>query len=218
MNRTLFFTGLAGKVELLLDEPAASPRGLVLVAHPQPLLGGSATHKVPQFVARGLQERGWLVARPNFRGVAASEGAHDHGKGETEDLVAVASQLRDLHPGLPLGLFGFSFGAFVQSRVAHHLAEARQPCFAAVLAGLPVGEVEGKRHYKPAGPVPRTLIVHGEQDDLVILSDVLAWAGTHGHGVMVVPGADHFFSGRLALLRSLVVDHFEYAARADASS
>lgn len=201
-QRRVEIQGPAGTIEVLLDTPNEPPRGLVLIGHPQPLLGGSASHKVPQVLARALQEQGWLAARPNFRGVGGSQGVHDHGIGESDDMVCVARALRAQHPGQPLALVGFSFGAFVQSRVAATLAPAR-----VVLAGMPAGEVEGSRHYEPAPPVPGTLIVHGERDERVPLAAVLAWCGQHNQPVMVVPGADHFFTGKLPLLRTLVSEH-----------
>lgn len=215
MNAKLLLPGPVGDIEVLLDEPSGTPRGAVLIAHPQPLLGGSADHKVPYFIARGLQQQGWLVARPNFRGVGASRGVHDQGRGETDDLVLVAERLRTNNPRLPLTLFGFSFGAYVQTRVAQRLAELRVPCLGAVLAGMPVGTVDGQRVYHPSAPVANTLIVHGEKDDRVPLPDVLAWAGEHNHGIMVIPGTDHFFSGRLPLLRGVVLHHLAALAPGD---
>jgi len=208
-HRKIDIQGPAGTIEVLLDSPDVPARGLVLIGHPQPLLGGSATHKVPQVLARALQEQGWLVARPNFRGVGGSQGVHDQGIGETEDMLCVVQALRGQQPALPLALVGFSFGAFVQSRVAAALAQAGAAAGRVVLAGMPAGEVEGGRHYEPAAPMPGTLIVHGERDERVPLASVLAWCGQHNQPVMVVPGADHFFTGKLPLLRNLVAAHLE---------
>jgi uncharacterized protein len=194
-------------MEVLMDMPASAPNGVAVVAHPQPLQRGSAHHKIPHFLARGLVERGWLAVRPNFRGVGASEGAHDHGAGETEDVVVLVARLREAHPHLPLALLGFSFGAFVQSRVAHRLTVDGNPACAVVLAGMPAGRVEGGRHYAPEGPSPHTLVVHGERDERVPLHAVFDWARAHAQPVVVVPGADHFFTGRLPVLRSLALSH-----------
>ena len=197
--------GPAGMIELLVDAPAGQARGIALIAHPQPLLGGSAQHKVPQLLARAVQDLGWLSVRPNFRGVGATAGEHDEGRGETDDMFAVIDALESEIPSLPLALIGFSFGAFVQSRVARHLADAGRPAAHVILAGLPVGTVEGKRSY-PTEPLPAgSVVVHGELDERVSLAELLHWARPQAQPVTVIPGADHFFKGRLAALRSLVV-------------
>ena len=198
--------GPVGRMEVHVDAPSQSPRGIALIAHPQPLLGGSAAHKIPHLLARGVRDAGWLAARPNFRGVGASEGVHDRGEGETDDLVAAVGLLRDAYPNLPLSLIGFSFGAFVQSRVAQRLLEAEAPATHVVLLGLPVGEVEGGSRHYATGRVPhQTLLVHGEFDEAAPLSALFDWARPLSLPVVVLPGADHFFSGHLPLLRSLIV-------------
>ena len=199
--------GPAGAMEVVVDAPSDPPRGIAVVAHPQPLLGGSARHKIPHLLARAMRDVGWLVTRPNFRGVGASEGTHDGGIGETDDVLALIARLREAHPDLPLALVGFSFGAFVQSRAARKLADRGEPARRVVLAGLPVGEVEGQRRYAPEGGLSDALIVHGENDERVPLSAVLDWARPQSQPVVVVPGADHFFTGRLPVLRSLVLSH-----------
>jgi alpha/beta superfamily hydrolase len=76
-----------------------------------------------------------------------------------------------------------------------------------VLAGLPNGEVEGQRRYVPEGGLADALVVHGENDERVALSKVLDWARPHGQPIVVIPGADHFFTGRLPVLRKLVLAH-----------
>ena len=204
---TLLVEGPAGTIEVLIDAPAQLPRGIAIVAHPQPVLGGSAKHKIPHLLARAMRDVGWLAARPNFRGVGASQGTHDAGIGETDDVLELIGQLRTVHPDLPLALVGFSFGAFVQSRVARALADRGEPAHRVVLAGLPVGEVEGQRQYAPCEDLPYALIVHGENDERVALSAVLDWARPQSQPIVEIPGADHFFTGRLPMLRELVLSH-----------
>jgi alpha/beta superfamily hydrolase len=204
---TMLVDGAAGPMEVMVDAPTHVPRGIAVVAHPQPLLGGNATHKIPHLLARAIRDVGWLVARPNFRGVGASQGAHDSGIGEADDMLVLIARLRSAHPDLPLALVGFSFGAFVLSRVARRLADRGEPARRVVLAGLPVGEVEGQRRYAPEAGLPEVLIVHGENDKRVALSAVLDWARPQGQPIVVVPGADHFFTGRLPVLRALVLSH-----------
>lgn len=199
--------GPAGAMEVLLDPPSRALIGAIVIAHPQPLLGGHARHKVPQFLARGLSEAGWLVVRPNFRGVGRSAGTHDGGNGETEDLLSLSLALQ-ADPAVPrLALVGFSFGAFVQACVAHRLADLGRPASSTCLAGLPFGEVEGGRHYTTPDGIPDALVVHGERDERVALRAVFDWARPQGQPVVVVPGADHLFTGKLHVLRSLVVHH-----------
>ncbi len=207
-THTLHLPGAAGTIEVLVDAPGtALPRGVALVAHPQPLLGGSAHHKVPHLLARTLREMGWLAARPNFRGVGQSGGTHDEGRGECDDLHSVSRALQAAFGGLPLALVGFSFGAFVQSQVAHRLAQEGHAPQAVMLAGMPAGVVAGGRVYDPGPAIPRTLVVHGEHDERVPLASVLDWARPQGQPVVVVPGADHFFTGRLPALRELMQVH-----------
>lgn len=202
-----FADGPVGRIEMLVDVPRGEALGLALIAHPQPLQGGTAQHKIVQLLARALADAGWLVVRPHFRGVAGSAGVHDAGLGETEDLLALHRQLRAARPELRCALLGFSFGAFVQARVASALLAANAAPWRICLAGMPSGEVEGGRRYDTPTELPDALVVHGELDTRVPLGAVLDWARPQGRPVVVVPGADHFFTGRLHILRQLVLNH-----------
>ncbi len=196
--------GPAGAIEVLVDRPDAAPIGVAVVAHPQPLLGGDARHKVPQALAGALRDAGWLVARPNFRGVGRSAGTHDAGLGETDDLLLLCDLLRHEQPGLRLALVGFSFGAFVQARVARALADLGAPAWRVALVGMPFGDVEGQRRYDTPQGIADAFVVHGECDEVVPLRAILDWARPQHQPVVVVPGADHVFTGKLGLLRRLV--------------
>ena len=96
----------AGKLETVIDDPEADRRGLLLVAHPHPLHGGSLDNKVVTTLARAANEAGWVSVRPNFRGVGMSDGEFDAGVGETDDLLAVARFVEASYPGLPWALAG----------------------------------------------------------------------------------------------------------------
>lgn len=198
--------GPAGLIELTLTIPEGSPRGVVMISHPQPLLGGSPRHIVPYRTARRLHDAGWITVRPSFRGVDGSEGAYDEGRGEAQDGLAVARHLRALYPGQPLSLVGFSFGAHVYARLAC-LLEMEDPAAAIVLMGLPVGRVPGGRDYA-AMPIPRrTLLLHGEADEMAPLPPLLAWGRASYHPVTVFPGTDHFFKGCLDQALELAAAH-----------
>jgi alpha/beta superfamily hydrolase len=194
-TRRVAVAGPAGNIECAVDEPAGGPRrGIALVAHPHPLYGGTLDNKVVQTLARAFAELGYAAWRPNFRGVGASQGAHDEGRGEADDLAAVLAHVKAERPVLA----GFSFGAAVQTRLAQRLAKQGNAPERMVLVGLAVKHLE-------AVPVPAdTILIHGEEDTTVPLADVLAWAKPQDLPVVVVPGADHFFHRRLAVLRAIV--------------
>jgi alpha/beta superfamily hydrolase len=199
----LTLTGLAGAVEALRDAPApdVAPRGVAIIAHPHPLLGGTMDNKVVHTLARAFVQCGYTAVRFNFRGVGASAGEHDAGIGEAEDMLAV---VRQVAPEGSIALAGFSFGAFVTSHVLAGLwAEGR------VEKAVLVGTAASRFTVAPVPPEAheRTLVVHGEADDTVPLSAVMDWARPQILPVTVVPGGGHFFHGQLPLLKSLVVRH-----------
>jgi len=207
-TESALINGPDGTIEVLIDAPDPV-RGIALVAHPHPLFGGANTNKVAHTLARSLRDLGYAAIRPNFRGVGKSEGTHDHGQAETEDLLAVIAWAHSRWGMLPLALAGFSFGGFVQTRVAARLAEGVTPVQRMVLVGLASGEVTGARKYATE-PVPKgTLVIHGEADETVPLINVLDWARPQEMPVVVVPGADHFFHGRLHILRELIAERWD---------
>jgi len=195
--------GPAGAIETLVEAPA-QVRGIALVCHPHPLFGGTAENKVAQTLAKTLRELGYATLRPNFRGVGASEGGHDEGEGETEDMLAALEWARRRFGDLPVALAGFSFGAYVQTKVAARLAEANRPAQRMVLVGTAAGFVTGARHYETGAVPADTIVIHGDRDETVPLANVLAWAQPLELPVTLVPGADHFFHRKLHLLRRIV--------------
>jgi uncharacterized protein len=193
-TRRELIAGPAGKIECAIDEPQGAARGVTLIAHPHPLFGGTLDNKVVQTLARAFVELGYSAWRPNFRGVGATEGQHDEGRGEVEDLAAVLRFMKSEKPVLA----GFSFGAAMQTQLAQTVTPERM-----VLIGLAVNKF-------PAPPVPPdTLLIHGEKDDTVPLQSVLDWALKQDLPVIVVPGADHFFHRRLNLLRAIVTNNWK---------
>ena len=109
----LALTGPAGALEAILKLPAGPPRLAAVVAHPHPLYGGTMHNKVVYAAARRLEENGAAVLRFNFRGVGASRGLYDQGRGERLDMLAALAEMRQRFPGLPLLAGGYSFGCFV---------------------------------------------------------------------------------------------------------
>jgi alpha/beta superfamily hydrolase len=186
--------GPAGSIDVAINDPGAARRGIALIAHPHPLQGGTRDNKVVTTLARAFYSLGYCAARPNFRGVGRTEGNFDHGNGEADDLTAVAAALRERFGELPLALAGFSFGAFVQTRVARRVAPRRLALIAPAVDRFDAETV-----------AEDTLIVHGDEDDVVPLAKVLAWAGPQNLSVQVVPGGGHFFHGRLTQLHRIVV-------------
>jgi len=186
--------GPAGRIECAVDEPAGTPRGVALIAHPHPLFGGTHDNKVVQTLARAFVELGYAAWRPNFRGVGKSEGRHDEGRGEVEDLVAVLAHAKAVNPVLA----GFSFGAAMQAMLGAKMASER-----VVLVGTAVTSFE-------LPPVPAgTLVIHGEADDTIPLKAVLDWARPQDLAVLVLPGADHFFHRKLPALRIAVTANWK---------
>jgi alpha/beta superfamily hydrolase len=188
----LVVSGAAGNLEVVVNQ-APALRGIAFIAHPHPLYGGSLDNKVVQILAKCFFGQGQVAVRMNFRGVGGSEGVYDEGRGETDDWLRVAQVMMQRHPGLPVLLAGFSFGAFVINQLAQHVTPQRM-----VLVGPAVNRF-------PLQPVaPATLVVHGEEDDVVPLEDVLDWARPQSLPVTVMPGAGHFFHGKLVELARIV--------------
>jgi uncharacterized protein len=204
-TETQLINGPAGTLELAIDRPV-QPRaggGVAVIAHPHPLFGGTLHNKVVQTLARAHLQQGWLSVRFNFRGVGQSQGTYDEGRGEASDMQAVIHALAAMGP---LALCGFSFGAFVTAQVAATLQPYRH------LSALTLVGTAASRFVVPSLPEElreRTLVVHGEQDDTVELSAVMNWARPQLLPVTVVPGVEHFFHGRLPLLKSLAVRHLQ---------
>jgi len=195
--------GPAGRIEVLIENPGA-PRGIALIGHPHPLFGGGNTNKVVQTLARTFNHFDYVALRPNFRGIGQSEGVHDDGRGETEDMLVVLADAKCRFGNLPIALAGFSFGAYVQTRVAEALAATGHPAQRLVLVGTASGFVEGARRYHTKAVPADTIVIHGSEDTTVPLANVIEWAKPLELPVVVVPGADHFFHRRLHVIREIV--------------
>jgi uncharacterized protein len=203
-SRVQFVEGAAGQIEVLIDEPVDSTvKGIALIAHPHPLYGGTNENKVVQTLARTFVQLGYIVWRPNFRGVGQSAGQFDEGRGESNDLMTVLTQA--LADGIARGintppvLAGFSFGGFVQTLVAQMLERQTIAFERLVLVGpattrFAVQPVRGD-----------TIVIHGEKDEVVPLLNVFDWARPQGLPITVVPDADHFFNRKLVTLKQIIL-------------
>ncbi|HET7359625.1 MAG TPA: alpha/beta fold hydrolase [Rhodanobacteraceae bacterium] len=201
MTETLLLDGPAGKLEVMLDLPAAGDAraGVGVICHPHPLEGGTLRNKVVTMLERSLRESGLATVRFNFRGVGASAGSYDEGRGESEDLAAVVAWARRMHPGDALWLAGFSFGSYVALRNA-----ARLRADALITVAPPVGRTwDFDAIELPACP---WLVVQGEADEVVDPAAVFAWLDTLDPAPAVVrmPDTGHFFHRRLMDLRGAV--------------
>ena len=186
--------GPAGPIEVVHNIPETALRGIALVCHPHPLQGGTLDNKVVQTLAKAFFTLHYAAVRFNFRGVGQSAGTFDEGVGETDDAVAVlAHARRRFGEALPVVLAGFSFGAYIAVRASERIQAERL-----VLVGPAVGRF-------PIRHVPDdTIVIHGEEDDVVPLADVFAWARPQALPIVVFPGCGHFFHGRLPRLARVV--------------
>ena len=189
-----FLPGAAGRIECLLKSPPAGQeaRAAALVCHPHPSYGGTMHNKVVHAAAGALLRAGMPVLRFNFRGAGLSEGPHDEGRGEQDDVRLVLGHLAARYPGLPLVVAGYSFGAYVGLRAAH-----LDPRVAALIAiGAPVALYDFG--FLEASDKP-LVFIQADQDEFSPLPKVTALAASLGPRarVLLVTGTTHSFAGRL---------------------
>lgn len=198
--------GPVGAIETLRNSArlakGEAQRGVAIIAHPHPLFQGTMDNKVVHTLARAFVACGWDAVRFNFRGVGATEGVHDEGRGELDDMLAV---IEHFAPSGPLALAGFSFGSFVASHALERLWQTQREVERVVLVGTAASRFSVAQ--VPALAQLRTLVIHGEADDVVPLASVMDWARPQTLPVTVIPAAGHFFHGQLPLLKELVERH-----------
>ena len=221
-TKVIHIGGIVGAIEMSIDlpdelknDPSFAIRGLALVAHPHPLMGGTMDNKVAQTMARAFNQLGYVSVRPNFRGVGGTAGIHDNGVGELEDLLLVTKWMSTPASWasfevtanyewvsnantFPLVVSGFSFGSFVGSHLVQRLADLGHPAERLVMVGSAAGK------WILAEVPADTILIHGELDETIPLVDVFNWARPQELTVQVVPGADHFFHRRLHCIRNII--------------
>ncbi len=198
---SIFITGPVGQLETIVIPAKNAVRGVAIICHPNPRQGGNHTNKVVQTMAKALSEQGYPSYCPNLRGVGQSGGEHDYGQGEVEDVLAVIEYAKKTEQTDSVVLAGFSFGAYVSLFVSHHT-----PLERLLLIGTAVGMYE--RIEPVTFDAEKTFVLHGEEDDVVPLQNVLNWARPQNLPVMVVPGTGHFFHGQLVGLKKILLKYF----------
>ena len=194
-TESIEFRGPAGRIEGIINQPAerSTIRAAAVICHAHPLHGGMMHFKVIFRAAKALQSQGLAVLRFNFRGVGVSEGVHDHGIGEQADVRAAIDEAGRRWPDVPLILGGFSFGAAMASLVAVDDVRVR----AALLLGFPITRVSSTdqltRLHQPR------LFVQGSRDEFGSGDAIVALVAplSEPKRLVVIEGADHFFTGRL---------------------
>ena len=180
------------------------PRGIAIIAHPHPLHGGTMDNKVVHTLFTTLLELEFITAKFNFRGVGKSEGNFDHGIGEIKDVITVTqtirSQFGNHSTDLPLLLAGFSFGGAIQLHAAERLNPKYLILIAPSVANLNAPTVPETTQY--------ALIIQGDKDDIVSPDTLLAWATPKSQPIVLIPGAEHFFHGKLVILKQVITQAF----------
>jgi hypothetical protein len=210
----LFIDAPHGRLEAILKEPSAGDsRGVALVLHPHPLGGGTMHNKVVFRAAAALNEAGLVTLRINFRGVGASTGAHDEGRGELEDARAGLDYLSERFPQEPVTVAGFSFGSRVGMEVG--LSEGRVSNLISI--GTPVDKYDFTFLEACRKPI---LFVHGDRDEFGrvdrLRSLVERLAAAHADVQLeVIRDADHFFEGRLDELKRVITEWIKERMKAE---
>lgn len=180
----------AGRLEALYRE-LQDPAGVAVVCHPHPLGGGTLHNKVVFRVARGLESANVATLRFNFRGAGTSAGTHDAGEGEQDDVIAAIDWCVKHHPGKKLFVGGFSFGAWVSSRVACEMPKVD----ALFLVGTPVNKYDFGYLRQCERPI---LFLHGTQDEHGEVGKFEAMSQqVRNAESVIITGADHFFTKQL---------------------
>jgi alpha/beta superfamily hydrolase len=214
-SNPLSIQGPAGALEVLFAEPTSSPSNITgIICHPHPLGAGTMHNKVVTTIARAFGDLGIKTIRFNFRGVGASEGVYDRGIGETEDLFAIIDWVREHRPDDNIWLAGFSFGAYVSLRAASQQQERLDQKLAQLITIAPPPmyttqnlDIVFDIDRNPSVSCP-WLLIQGEEDEVVVPQRVFDWVEQMEHPPQVIrmPGASHFFHGRLVELREILVE------------
>ncbi len=196
---TFLFPGPMGDLEVLtvpINEMLEKIRNATaIICHPHPLHGGTMSNKVVSTLARVFRDLGLRTVRFNFRGVGKSAGTHDEGRGEVDDVIAIANWIKTQFPHDEIWLAGFSFGAYVATKAATKIKTAQLVTIAP--------QVSRFQHDDLSEVTCPWVLVQGEQDEIIPPEEVFTWIETlpHKPELIRMPGAGHFFHGQLMELR-----------------
>ena len=207
ISARLDIPGPAGVLQAIVEDVGDEAQAFAVVCHPHPLYGGTMDNKVVVSVARALHEVSVSTVRFNFRGVGASAGSYDEGRGELADALAVADWAQGRRPDLPLIAAGFSFGSYIALKLA--LVRRVRHLF---MVAPPVSRFAVTELARPDCPLT---VVQGDADEVVPPAEVLAWAAglEPAPSLHVVPGCGHFFHGKLIELKRIVEDEIRSGGR-----
>ena len=198
-------SGTAGPLEAAIDDPApdAAPAAFMVICHPHPLHGGTMTNKVVTTLARTANVMGVPAIRFNFRGVGASAGSFDEGRGEVDDALAAVAHGRTRWPEAAVWLAGFSFGGVVALRASTTRGVGRLAKLVTVAPALGGNFGSVRDISLPNCP---WLVVQGDADEVIDGELVIDWASQLDPApqLAVLPGVGHYFHGQLALLQDTV--------------
>lgn len=188
----IFIKGSQGNLQTLKLNQSGNLRGVAIVFHPDPKAGGTNTNKVVQTIAKSLNLNGYICYCPNLRSAGLSDGIHDFGRGEIDDGLVIYDFVHNNHPHLPIIIGGFSFGSAVASQLA-----AKEMHDKLILVGAAV------TRYEVCVPENnKTIVIHGEIDEVIPLAEIYMWADKHNIPVSVFPQTGHFFHGKLVQLQN----------------
>ena len=191
--------GASGKIETIINFSENFKGIFVLIAHPHPLYGGALNNKVVQTIARAALKVGYNAVRFNFRGVGESAGVFDNGIGELNDMKTVVEYIQKKYPSNKIISAGFSFGASVASQLSEIEKFEKNIFIAPAIKNFKMGKINEE-----------SIVIHGQDDEIVALDDVLTWARGENISVRVVPGASHFFHGVLDILQRDLIQYYLY--------
>jgi alpha/beta superfamily hydrolase len=193
-SRQIFIPGPVGQLDCLELSPINTIIGTAIIFHPDPKGGGNYTNKIVQTLAKVLTQKGYLCYCPNLRGVGLSDGTHDFGKGEIEDAKALHAHLQKQYSELPLILAGFSFGTAIASILAASVTYQKLILIAPAVTRYEVNIHDSEK----------TIVVHGDEDDVIEFAAVLAWSKKYNQPIICFPNTGHFFHGKLLQLQNVL--------------
>lgn len=206
----ILIDGLVGKIEISINYPDElyfkrenSPKGIALIAHPHPILGGNMNNKVTKIISSALLYLGYITYRVNFRGVGRTDGEYNYGNGEKDDLLIVLNYMFSStikYKNLACIFAGFSFGTFVLSHLFNDFSKKGGIVNKLIFVSPAINQ------FNFALIPQNTLIIHGEYDKTVPVKDIYRWADSQELPVIVIPKAEHLFHGKLSILKRTIIN------------